>query len=409
MDILMSKKVFEIENKTILFILFIAFLLRLVWALFIPVDPVSDSIMYHEFAKVISDTGRYAFPEGNLTAYWPVGTPALYGGLYKIFGQNYDVIVAANIIVGLLTTYLIYLITLRWFNQKTAVIASLLYAIWPSQIQFTTVLASELLFNLFMLSGMYFWLKATEKGAKMIIIGSIFFAAAAYVRPIALLLPFILISISFLNKVDLKKAILDAAIASIVMAILIAPWAYRNYNLFGEPVLISTNGGPVFWMGNNPESKGEYMPLPDIKFKSEVERAKYLKQAAIDHIKAEPIIFLKRMTKRLIDYYRSENIGIVWNINGIKQMDAESAVLSLKLLSSGYWMMILLLAIYGLLRLFKQQGIWQTLTITPIFALLGYFTVLHVIIASGDRYHFPIIPFLAMLAAHSLCKKASFE
>jgi hypothetical protein len=155
-------------------------------------------------------------------------------------------------------------------------------------------------------------------------------------------------------------------------------------------------------MGNNPDSKGEYMPLPEIEFDSEVERAKYLKQEAIEHIKAEPTIFLKRMTKRFIDYYRSENIGIVWNINGLKQVNADPLVLPLKLLSSGYWMLILLLAIYGLWQLFKAEGFWQTITATPIFALLGYFTLLHVIIASGDRYHFPIIPFLAMLAAYAL-------
>jgi hypothetical protein len=188
------------------------------------------------------------------------------------------------------------------------------------------------------------------------------------------------------------------------MAILIAPWAYRNYQLFGEVVLISTNGGPVFWMGNNPDSKGECMPLPDIEFDSEVERAKYLKEQAIEHIKAEPLIFLKRMTKRLIDYYRSENIGIVWNLGGLKKINADATLLPLKLLSSGYWMLILVLAIYGLWQLFKIEGLWQTITATPIFALLGYFTVLHVIIASGDRYHFPIIPFLAMLAAYAVSK-----
>jgi 4-amino-4-deoxy-L-arabinose transferase-like glycosyltransferase len=402
MELQMSKKVFEVENKAIFFILFIALILRSLWALIVPVEPVSDSIMYHEFAKVMSDSGRYAFPAGNLTAYWPVGIPAIYGGLYKVFGQHYEVIVVANVIIGLLTTHLIYLITLNWFNQKTALIAAFIYATWPSQIQFTSVLASELIFNLFVLAGIYFWIKRAEKKLKMLIISSIFFAAAAYVRPIALLIPFILIGISFLSQVDLKKAMIQSIITSAVMAVLIAPWAYRNYQLFGEVVLISTNGGPVFWMGNNPDSKGEYMPLPEIEFDSEVQRAKYLKQEAIEHIKAEPIIFVKRMAKRLIDYYRSENIGIVWNMGGLKQINADASLLTLKLVSSGYWMLILLLAIYGLWQLFKAEGFWQTITETPIFALLCYFTVLHVIIASGDRYHFPIIPFLAMLAAYTL-------
>jgi 4-amino-4-deoxy-L-arabinose transferase-like glycosyltransferase len=404
MERLMSKKLFETDSYTILFVLFIALVLRFIWSMIIPVAPVSDSVMYHEFAKVISDTGRYAFPEGNLTAYWPVGTPAIYGLLYSIFGQNYDVIVFANIFVGVLTTYFIFAIAQNWFGSKCAIISSLIYALWPSQIEFTTILASELLFNLFVLAGIYFWVTISTQKLASLILGGVFFTAAAYVRPIALLIPFILIFIVFLDKKNIKKTFLQLIVTIIVMASLIAPWAYRNFQVFGEPVLISTNGGPVLWMGNNPDSNGEYMPLPNIKFESEVERAKYFKAEAIQHIQAEPLLFLNRMAKRLVDYYRSENIGVAWNKNGLNQIGAEPFILPLKVFSSGYWMLILLLAVYGGWRLVKTEGLLKTFTATPIFALLGYFTVLHMIIASGDRYHFPIVPFLAMLASISVQK-----
>jgi hypothetical protein len=156
-------------------------------------------------------------------------------------------------------------------------------------------------------------------------------------------------------------------------------------------------------MGNNPESTGEYMPLPtDINFESEVERAKYFKQKALNHISDEPTLFLKRMGKRFIDYYRSENIGVVWNTGGIKHAELGEYVFPLKLISSGFWILVVLLSAYSLISLIKRDGLYQTLLVSPIPILLLYYTSLHMVIASGDRYHFPILPLMAVLAAYSL-------
>lgn len=389
--------------KNIIYIVLIALALRLLWLLLIPVIPVSDSVMYHEFAKSISSGNGYAFPAGNLTAYWPVGTPAIYAFLYTLFGESFFIIAVFNLIVGLLTLVLMMALARLWFNEPTAYIVGILYAIWPSQIQFTTILASETIFNVFILLGLFFWYRPQSNTLANWIIGTIFFVAATYVRPIALLIPFILIGLSFLRGFDFKQLFSSSIVTVITMTILIAPWATRNYDLFDEFVLISTNGGPVFWMGNNPDSTGEYMPLPEnLEFDSETERADYFKSEAIKHIKEEPGIFAKRLVKRFVDYYRSENIGVNWNIKGIKQQGLDKTVLPLKFISSGYWVLLVLLAVYGGIGLIRSEGFYNAITVTPIIALIGYNTVLHTIIASGDRYHFPIIPFIGLLAAYAL-------
>ena len=366
--------------KNTLYIVLIALALRFLWLLLIPVIPVSDSVMYHEFAKSISSGNGYAFPAGNLTAYWPVGTPAIYAFLYTLFGESFFVIAVFNLVVGLLTLVLMMLLARLWFNEPTAYIVGILYAIWPSQIQFTTILASETIFNVFILLGLFFWYRSQSNTISNWIIGTVFFVAAIYVRPIALLIPFILISLSFLRGFDFKQLFSSSIVTVITMTILIAPWAARNYDLFDEFVLISTNGGPVFWMGNNPDSTGEYMPLPkDLEFDSETERADYFKSQAIKHIKEEPGIFAKRLVKRFVDYYRSENIGVNWNIEGIKQQGLEKTVLPLKLISSGYWVLLVLLAIYGAIRIIQSEGLYEAITATPIIALIVYNTALHTI------------------------------
>jgi len=389
--------------RNTLYIVTGALVLRLVWLLLIPVIPMSDSVMYHEFAKSISSGNGYAYPAGNLTAYWPVGTPAIYAILYSLFGESYLVITIFNLVVGIVTLILMMSLAKQWFNESTAYITGIIYALWPSQIQFTTILASETIFNVFVLLGLFFWYHHKRTVLINWVLGTVFFVAATYVRPIALLIPFILIGLSFLSNFHFKKLLISSVITVLTMAILITPWAVRNYNLFGEVVLISTNGGPVFWMGNNPDSSGGYMSLPeDLVFESETVRADYFKEEAIKHIKEEPGIFVKRLAKRFIDYYRSENIGVNWNLEGIKQQNLDKTVFPLKLISSAYWLLLVLLAIYGTVKLVRINGWNNALTATPIFVLISYNTILHTIIASGDRYHFPIIPFIGMLAAYAL-------
>ena len=380
-------------------ILTLSFVLRLAWVLLIPVIPQSDSFMYDAFALSISQGTGYAYPDGGLTAYWPVGTSAVYGALYYIFGHSYSVITTFNIIIGTVTTALIMMLANHWFNQKTAFFAGLIYAFWPSQIQFTTILASELIFNFFLLLGLFFWLKFTTK-TYYLVLATTCFVIASYVRPIALLIPFILITLHLLKGFSFKNSIKTTLYVVLTMAILIAPWSLRNHHLFGEFVLISTNGAPVLWMGNNPNSDGGYMPLPEIEFSSEVERSHYLKKQAFDHIRAEPILFIKRCLIRLVDYYKSETIGVHWNKAGITQSLGEKWLKPLKVQSTLYWSIILILALFGIYQLHRTNEWKKTYIETPILPLIAYFTVIHMIIASGDRYHFPIIPFLAMLSGY---------
>ena len=388
------------KTKAFLYILVLSMLLRLFWLLFIPINPVSDSIMYDVFAQSISQGNGYAYPDGSLTAYWPVGTSAIYATLYYVFGHTFTVISMFNLFIGVISTALVMLLAERWIDRKSAIFAGLIYALWPSQIQFTSVLASELIFNCFVLAGLFLWPRPTNLKLFPLVLATSFFVLACYVRPIALLIPFILITLQFLNQHTFKSTLKTTICVAITMTILIAPWSLRNHHIFNDFVLISTNGAPVLWMGNNPDSDGGYMPLPELEFASEVERSNYFKQQAFEHIRAEPTLFLKRCFVRLVDYYKSETIGVHWNKTSIEQSLGGNWLLPLKIHSTVYWSLILLLAIAGGYHLHKQTNKKKLYFENPMFSLIAYFTFIHMIIASGDRYHFPIIPFMAVLSGY---------
>lgn len=388
----------SLTRLNLLSICIFAFVVRAVWAICVAVEPVADSYLYNVFAQNIAFGKGYAFPAGNLTVYWPVGTSAIYAALYFLFGQSFLPIVLFNLVIGTAIVWLTHAITARYLSQATANIAALLVACWPILIEFTTIMASELIFIALILSAIYLWgarhiptlLRAMLWGACV--------CAATYVRPTAFPLLLLLPLLSWFSGVTLRQAIAQGAIAIMTAAILFAPWVYRNHLLFNQFVLVSANGGANLWMGNNPLSNGGYMELPELNFENEIVRDQYFKQQAIDFIKNNPIAYLQLMAKRAITTYKSETIGVVWNGDLYKHLNNTSLLL-LKLISTVYWWLMLGGAVLGLYYLYKRKPLaWHHI----LFAVSGFFFAIPLLTVGQDRYHLPLNPFIAIFAAYAI-------
>lgn len=388
-----------LRHKVYLYILIATVLVRILWAVAVPVDPVSDSYAYDTFAKNLAIGQGYGWNSKDLTAFWPPGTSFIYALLYLIFGHTYIPIIILNLFVSLVIVAVTMRLAEVWFNPTVATSAGWLLALWPSQIQFTTVLASELLFNAFVLIALLLWLNEQMTLRFRAIWVGVTLAAASYVRPTALLIPILLLFFRWIYSKELFKTVTATLIMVIVMALLIAPWSYRNTQLFGQFVTISTNSGSNLWMGNNPKSTGGYMNLPpEVKGMNEAQRDDYLESIAKNHIKEEPLLFLKRCVTRIFDTHSRESIGIAWNQKGLTKRYGEQILRPLKILNQVYWMSMLGLSLIGIILLVKQKGLINTL-IHPTILIWGYYAAVHAIIVSQDRYHFPSIPMISILAA----------
>ncbi len=396
-------KVTSIQNRRYyLWILLLALMPRLLWALDVPVVPVSDSNAYDIFAQNLAKGLGFGWEAGSPTAYWPVGTSFIYSLFYRAFGHTYVPITIFNIILGLLTIGLSIRLAERWFGPRVAKMTGILLAFWGSQIQFTTVLASEQIFTFLILLALAVWLEDhLNLWIRTGIVGTVL-AMAAYVRPTALLIPILLLIIHYANTKNIVKSLTAVLVMFVLMGLLIAPWSIRNTQAFGQFTLISTNSGANLWMGNNPNSTGGYMDLPAETHKmNEAESDRYLKSLAIAHIKEQPVLFGSRIIKRIVDTYSRENISIAWNEPGLIKRYGTWVLLPLKILNQLYWMLMLGLGLVGIWLLGLQKGWFRALT-HPTILFWGYFTAVHALIVAQDRYHFPSIPMIAILAGLTL-------
>ena len=398
-----SDPISEPRSTALWAILALGVALRILWAVLMPVEPVSDSHAYWSLAQNIVTHGVYGFEPDVPSAYWAVGTAALYAGGYMLFGADSDLsVILINMISSIAVIVLLYDVGRRWFGARAGLAAAALFAIWPLAIQFSSVLASEIHFMALSLGGLAAWDRAgfRPRGLVFLVLAGLCLGAATYLRPIALLIPAALAAASVLRAIRLSwQDCLKAVVATALIFALVAPWSARNERVFGEPVMMSTNFWANFWMGNNPETSGGYMPLPEVtRGLTEIERAHLLEEISLGHLRDEGIAaFAWRTLWKAARLHERETIGVAWNQAGVEALVGGTGADGLKLLSTAYWYAMLALALAGIVLLARRGLGWRVILAPPVWLWL-YFTGVHAVIVVGDRYHMPAIPMIALLA-----------
>jgi len=388
------------QYLTIRNLLLVATLLRLAWLLLIDVHPVSDSAAYDQFAISLLEGRGFAYENGDLTAFWPVGTSAVYAGLYSLFGRSYLPIELMNLALGLGIVYFSWSVCRHYFNERIALLTAGILACWPLLIQFTTVLASELIFVFLMLLVLWLNIRLQQQLLSKAVLMGLTIGLACYIRPIIAPFIFILPILAVIKDRRWARMAAQIAISLFICAAVISPWCKRNTELFGKFTLISANFGTNFWMGNNPDSSGAYMKFPERDYGSEKNRDDQLKAEAIEFIRNNPGQYVLLAVKRLGHTFSRESIGIVWNRIGVAEHTNEQGIKLLKQFSTLYWYIMLVAAVAGALLCWRRAG-WGGIFFEPL-VLTAFFISIPLLTVGQDRYHMPMIPFIACYAAYLL-------
>lgn len=388
-------------------ILGIAFVLRLVWAAFVPVVPVSDPAAYYDLARMLLSHGVYGFEPDLPSAKWPPGTAAFYALVFAVPGPDFATAKAINVLISLLNIWLVWAVGRVYFNDMTGRVAALAMAVWPQMIFFTTLLASEPLFICLILSAVLCWERGGLSRIGWLVAAGVFFGLACYVRSVGLLLPIILTLGALLSaSVRLHVALARLVIVGSVMAALIAPWSMRNQAIFGQSITMSANFGSTLYMGNGPGTTGRHGSvamsdalLEQLEGLSQPERSDVQKELAKEAIFADPGAFVLRSLVKLRIVHDRETIGVEWNRGGLAQTGVgPGGATALKLVATAYWWVILLAGLSGFIWHVIFGSGWRFLVSPPVF-VWGYFAGIHSIVLAGDRFHMPQAPFIAMIAA----------
>lgn len=390
------------SNNLYLWILLIALLLRILWAIAAaPITPLSDCLAYDTFARNLAQGYNYGWTPTEPTANWPPGTSFVYSLFYRVFGYTYVPIIIFNLLLGIIIISVSMQLAEKWFNRQVALLTGLLLTLWPNIIQFTTILSSELLFTALLLIVIKMWFnEQTHLWLKALLVGVVL-TATCYVRVDAMFIPLILFLFRWINTREILRTLGAIVIILIVMSLLIAPWSIRNTRLYGQFTLITGGVGSALWSGNNPNAIGGkpiYAKPKETEGMDIAQRADYLGSIAINYIKEHPFKFVTRTFEKLIFLHSSQTIGVVWNEKGLVFRYGTSVLFPLKVINQLYWLSVLGLALIGIVLLGKQQG-WLKMMIHPVIVIWAYFAFGFALTESTTRHNFYTIPMVAILAA----------
>jgi 4-amino-4-deoxy-L-arabinose transferase-like glycosyltransferase len=201
----------------------------------------------------------------------------------------------------------------------------------------------------------------------------------------------------------LSLTLKSLSLAALAFVLVLAPWFLRNYLTF-DRLSLASNGGINFLIGNNPQATGAYGITFDPAIlqaaKSEFEADQIAFQSASQYILQNPGTFVANAAKKLGRLLESEGGLLVWTFHPSPEDThtryAEkyaSIPLSLTLSTNLPYFFMMLLGVFGFLASKKDLVWWISLSVA------GSWVLLHLIFFGGGRFHFPLMPFVAIYAA----------
>jgi len=214
--------------------------------------PLVDGANYFRTASAIASGDLL----GGSQAFWqPPLYPYFLALLLRIFGPSMTAIYVVQAAIGALSCLLVYFLGRRLFDERSGLAASIIMALYGPLIHFDAQPLIPVLHIVLLLGGLLFIVRAagipeaaSSPGREWGLAGLLWGLAVVAT-------PNLLLAVPPIALWGLKRARRPAVPLLFLLGVglPIAAVTARNLAVSGEAVLISSNGGINFYIGNNPD------------------------------------------------------------------------------------------------------------------------------------------------------------
>jgi 4-amino-4-deoxy-L-arabinose transferase-like glycosyltransferase len=383
-----------------------------------------DALRYDSWAQSIAFGLQQIIEPTFRAPFYPI----FLAVIYRIFGHYLFFARLAQMLLGGLVCLMVYFLALRIFNKRTAIISSLLAAFYGPFLYWSGEILIVTLIVFLDLAALLILFRAFDKPRKLLwLLGGVVLGLSGIARPnLLIFIPWIVLLILFMNKfkeVNTTKKQRLAYMLSFLAGVLlvISPVTIKNFIAADDFVLISSQGGINFYMGNNPQADGK-TPQPPGRVQT---RSGFLddawmasvvlaEEAAGQTLKPSQVsrFWYKEGIKFILhkpaDWFKlmSEKLAYFWT--GVEVTNNEdtyyftrfSRILELLMWQKGIafpFGIICPLALVGIIVSRKQ---WRKLLLLYGFIFLYMFSVVLYFVCA--RYRLPVIPVLLIFAGYTI-------
>lgn len=341
--------------------------------------------------------------------------PYFLGAVYTVFGADPFMARVLQSVLGAASCAALVYAGARLFSLRAGVIAGVLMALYSSAIFFDALIqksALDLFFTSVALALVAEIIAGTERPRVVWFSLGVTVAALCLTRENALLLAALLAAWAVTRRAWAPALLLVAG-----MALLFVPVAARNAAVGGGFYLTTSQMGPNFFIGNNPQSDGTYMSLRQGRGSPEFERrdatelaeqatgrrltpaevSRYWLDRSFAFIRTEPRAWMTLMARKA-----------ALLVNATEMLDTESqeshaehSTVLAALSPVTHFGLLVPLAVFGAIVAWRRE-LW----IVYVF-LLSYAASVVVFFVMA-RYRHPLLPFLLLLAAAGMASAIRF-
>jgi len=351
------------------------------------------------------------------TAWMPPLYPLIIGAMFRVFGIYTPLsgwaLLVINSIFNAATAPAIYEIGLRCFSfgeraepslraRSIALWSAWIWALYPPTMQY----AVRWIWEMSLTTMLFAWVlvvtlrlqgigdpdaeRSTSRPALWAAFGFLWGMIALSNATPLLMLPICGLWI-LAAAPEKRRAITGAALAAVVFAACLAPWTWRNWQIFHAFIPTRGNFGAELYVGNGPQSNGfpwgiTIFSQPDLESYTQMGEAAFVRergQLAKEYIRSHPGRFLELSLKRAYFYW--VNVPHPAEKHWFLELLREA---TFSVLSVTGWLGLLL----ALRR--KIPGAWLFFWAFVLMPVTYYF------VTSGARFRHPLEPLLAVLSVY---------
>ena len=372
--------------------------------------PVMDELYHDQWAQsIVAGESFVDGPYFRAPLY-----PAFLALIYKIFGHGYMAPRIVQAVLGSLSCGLLFLIGRQVFGRAVAGVAGFFTAGYWMLIYFDgELLIPSLIIFLDLLLLLLLIYAARAPGKLLYTAAGVVLGLSAIARPnILLLAPLLAACPLVIHRATRKRSLVYGGLLALGCVAMIAPITVRNYVVGRDVVLVSSQAGVNFFIGNNPKSDGHTAIVPGTPggwwegYHASIERAEqaagrsltpsevsryYFSQAA-DFITEQPTRFVELFWRKLRLFWTHDEVS---NNKGIHFWTERFAPV-MTYLPIGFGVV----GPFGLLGLILCCRFPAERFYISGFVLLYMLSV--VLFFCTARYRMPVVPLLILLAVFAV-------
>lgn len=381
--------------------------------------PAHDAFDYDRHGRSIAAGEGFPesgyVPDGGPSALRPPVYPYVLGAVYAVTGDSIDAARGLGAVCGAISVFLLYLIVLRVWGRRTALIAALALAIFPPQILLARELLSEALFVALELGALLcvFVFRDFGRRLRWAVAAGVLCGVGALTRnPGGVLIVAVAAGLWGRAPRLAFRAWVGPAVAVACLALTVAPWTLRNWIDFGRLVPVTSSTG--FALAGTYNSVSERDPVHPGAWRTPVIVPEYehlfhtpgIDEATLDQtLRSEAVEFawdhpgyVARVSGRnlLRLFELSEDSVVGRGSVEVSQRGIGSETSTLGRVSIAIAVLLAVLGVVAIVSAGLPRGpvfLW----LVPVLTLL-----LAAPIAGLPRYRMPADPFILILAAIGL-------